>query len=70
MKPVYFHSLLYKRSHNQKYLIFPSISPKHAIVRMEGDGEKFTLEPGEPNVRLMHNGNAVVDKVELNHNDR
>ncbi|KAK3784099.1 hypothetical protein RRG08_066087, partial [Elysia crispata] len=48
----------------------PGISPKHAIVRMEGDGEKFTLEPGEPNVRLMHNGNAVVDKVELNHNDR
>lgn len=48
----------------------PGISPKHAIVRMEGDGEKFTLEPGEPNVRLLHNGVAVVDKVELNHNDR
>lgn len=47
---------------------FHSIAPKHAIVRMEGD--KFTLEPGEPNVRLMHNGKAVVDKVELHHNDR
>ncbi|XP_059144638.1 kinesin-like protein KIF28P isoform X3 [Physella acuta] len=46
----------------------PGIAPKHAIVRMEGD--KFTLEPGEPNVRLMHNGKAVVDKVELHHNDR
>ncbi|KAH9524310.1 Kinesin-like protein kif28p [Bulinus truncatus] len=46
----------------------PGIAPKHAVVRMEGD--KFTLEPGEPNVRLMHNGKAVIDKVELHHNDR
>ncbi|CAL1536203.1 unnamed protein product [Lymnaea stagnalis] len=46
----------------------PGIAAKHAIVRMEGD--KFTLEAGEPNVRLMHNGKAVVEKVELHHNDR
>jgi len=51
-------------------LVGPGIAPKHAVVKMEGDQEKFIIEGGEPNVRLLVNGKPVLEPTELNHNDR
>ncbi|ESO96408.1 hypothetical protein LOTGIDRAFT_115884, partial [Lottia gigantea] len=46
----------------------PSIVDKHAIIREE-KGE-YSIEPAEPNVRLLRNGKQLVSKIGLKNNDR